>query len=137
MKNNVFPIDLITIVTEKDSLNQVVEEERTTQSVFAEISSVSQTEFFSGGRLGLQPSLKAVIYDFEYNDEPIVKVHWSTAKTKLYSVYRTYAVNGTDILELYLGAQVLGMKAPSPSHWTREFPDDVRFFLLFFVVKAT
>ena len=118
MKNNVFPIDLITIVTEKDSLNQVVEEERTTQSVFAEISSVSQTEFFSGGRLGLQPSLKAVIYDFEYNDEPIVKVHWSTAKTKLYSVYRTYAVNGTDILELYLEERGGTKDEPSPDDST-------------------
>lgn len=102
MKNNVFPIDLIKVVTEKDSLNQVVEDERATNSVYAELSSISQTEFFSAGRLGLQPSLRATIYDFEYGDEPIVKVHWSTTKTKLYSVYRTYAVEGSDRLELYL-----------------------------------
>lgn len=102
MKNNIFPIDLITIVTEKDSLNQIVEDERTTQSVFAELSSISQTEFFSAGRLGLQPSLRATVYDFEYNDEPIVKVHWSSTKTKVYSVYRTYSVEGSDRLELYL-----------------------------------
>ena len=97
MYNNVFPIDLVTVMTEKDSLNQVVEKQRTTSTVYAEISSVSQTEFFSGGRLGLQPSLKAVIYDFEYNDEPIVK--WNG---KLYSVYRTFYVNGSDRVELYL-----------------------------------
>lgn len=97
MRNNVFPIDLVTVTTEKDSLNQVVEKQRTTNTVFAEISSVSQTEFFSGGRLGLQPSLKAVMYDFEYNDEPIVK--WNG---KLYSVYRTFYVNGADRVELYL-----------------------------------
>lgn len=97
MRNNVFPIDLVTVTTEKDSLNQVVEKQRTTQTVFAEISSVSQTEFFSGGRLGLQPALKAVMYDFEYNDEPIVK--WNG---KLYSVYRTFYVNGSDRVELYL-----------------------------------
>lgn len=97
MKNSVFPVDLVMIVTEKDSLNQVVEDERTTNTVFAEISSVSQTEFFSAGRLGLQPSLKCVIYDFEYGGEPIVK--WNG---KLYSVYRTYLVNGTDKIELYL-----------------------------------
>lgn len=102
MKNNTFPIDLITIVTEKDSLNQVVEKQRTTQSVFAELSSISQSEFFSGGRLGLQPSLRATLYDFEYNDEPIVRVYWNTTKTKMYSVYRTYAVEGSDKLELYL-----------------------------------
>lgn len=97
MKNSVYPIDLIAVVTEKDSLNQVVEKTRTTATVFGEVSSVSQTEFFSGGRMGLQPSLKVTIYGFEYNDEPIVK--WNG---KLYSVYRTYAVNGSDKLELYL-----------------------------------
>lgn len=102
MKNSVFPIDLITITTEKDSLNQVVEKTRTTASLYAELSSVSQTEFFSGGRLGLQPSLKATIYDFEYNNEPIVKVHYSDTTSKLYSVYRTYSVGGSDKLELYL-----------------------------------
>ena len=102
MKNSVFPIDLITITTEKDSLNQVVEKTRTTASLYAELSSVSQTEFFSGGRLGLQPSLKVTLYDFEYNNEPIVKVYFSAEKVKLYSVYRTYCVNGTDKIELYL-----------------------------------
>ena len=97
MKNSVYPIDLIAVVTEKDSLNQVVDKTRTTATVFGEVSSVSQTEFFSGGRMGLQPSLKVTIYGFEYNNEPIVK--WNG---KLYSVYRTYAVNGSDKLELYL-----------------------------------
>ncbi len=97
MKNSVYPVDLVMVTTEKDELNQVVEKTRTTNTVFADISSVSQTEFFSGGRIGLQPSLKATIYDFEYNDEPIVKYNG-----KLYSVYRTYFVNGSDRLELYL-----------------------------------
>lgn len=97
MKNYTFPIDLVEITTEKDEINQIVEKTRTTSTVFAEISSVSQTEFFSGGRLGLQPSLKAVIYDFEYNDEKIVRVNG-----KLYSVYRTFYVNGADRVELYL-----------------------------------
>ena len=102
MKNSVYQIDLITVVTEKDNLNQIVEKTRTTATVFSEISSVSQTEFFSGGRLGLQPSLKVTLYDFEYNNEPIVKVYFSEEKVKLYSVYRTYCVNGTDKIELYL-----------------------------------
>lgn len=97
MKNSVFPIDLITVTTEKDDINQIVEKTRITATVYAEIGSVSQTEFFSGGRLGFQPSLKAVIYDFEYNSEPIVKYNG-----KLYSVYRVFYVNGTDKVELYL-----------------------------------
>lgn len=123
MKNSVFPIDLIAITTEKDSLNQVVEETRTTASLYAELSSVSQTEFFSGGRLGLQPSLKATIYDFEYNNEPIVKVHYSDTKTKLYSVYRTYSVGGSDKLELYLEERGGTKDEPSTDDSSSEHSD--------------
>lgn len=102
MKNSVYPIELIEIVTEKDELDQEVEKTRTTKSTFAEIGSVSQTEFFSGGRLGFQPSLKAEVYVFEYSDEPILKVHYTDSMSKLYSVYRTYSPNGSDKIELYL-----------------------------------
>lgn len=113
MKNSVYPIDLITVTTEKDDLNQIVEKTRTTASVFAEIGSVSQTEFFSGGRMGLNPSLKAVIYDFEYNGEPIVKYNGN-----LYSVYRVYYVNGTDKVELYLEEKGGTKDEPSPNDST-------------------
>lgn len=96
MKNNIFSIDLITIETEKDELNQVVEKLRTSKTVVAEIDSVTQTEFFSAGRLGFQPEFRATIYDFEYTDEPIIR--WNG---KLYSVYRTFYINGADRVELY------------------------------------
>lgn len=96
MKNNTFPIDLITITTEKDYLNQVVEKLRTSATVMAEIDSVTKSEFYEAGRLGFQPDFRATIYDFEYTDEPIVK--WNG---KLYSVYRTYYINGADRVELY------------------------------------
>ena len=98
MKNSIFPIDLVKITTvEKDSINQIVKKTRTTGTVFAEISSVSQTEFFSGGRQGFQPSCKATVYCFEYNGEEIVRYNG-----KLYSVYRTYSPIGSDKIELYL-----------------------------------
>ena len=97
MKNSTYPIELIEVVTEQDELNQVVEKKRTKSTITAEISSVSQTEFFNGGRIGLNPSLKAVIYDFEYGGESIVK--WNG---RLYSVYRTFYIGSTDKLELYL-----------------------------------
>ena len=118
MKNSIFPIDLVVVTSGKDSLNQVVEASRTTKSIFADISSVSQTEFFSAGRIGLQPSLKAVIYDFEYEGEPIVK--WNN---KLYSVYRTYAVPGTDKLELYLEEKEGTKDEPDPDDNSSEHSD--------------
>lgn len=123
MRNSVYPIDLITVTTGKDELNQVVENNRTTASVFAEISSVTQTEFFEGGRLGLQPSLKATIYDFEYNDEPIVKVHFTDTKAKLYSVYRAYFVNGSDKVELYLEERGGTKDEPSADDSSSEHSD--------------
>lgn len=97
MRNNVFPIELIGVETEKDELNQVVEKERDPVSVFGEVNSVTQTEFFNAGRLGFQPSFRVTIYDFEYHNEQIVCING-----KYYSVYRTYFVNGTDKVELYL-----------------------------------
>lgn len=97
MKNNKQVIDLVEVITTQGSLNQTVEQTRTTATVIAQVDSVTQTEFFNGGRIGLKPSLKATIYDFEYSDEPIIKVG-----SKLYSVYRTFYINGTDMVELYL-----------------------------------
>jgi hypothetical protein len=97
MKNRKQKIDLVEIVTTQGTLNQTQEVTRVTASVIAEIDSVTQTEFFDGGRIGLKPSLRATVYDFEYKDEPIVRVG-----SKLYSVYRTYCINGSDLMELYL-----------------------------------
>ena len=97
MKNNKLPIDLIEPVTTKGELNQAVETTRITAHVIAQVDSVTQTEFFNGGRLGLQPQLRATVYDFEYHDEPIVGIG-----NKLYSVYRTFYINGADFVELYL-----------------------------------
>lgn len=97
MKNKTVMVDLIELVTTKGELNQSVVEERVRTTVFGDVDSVSQTEFFSAGRLGLQPQLKITIYDFEYHDEPILKID-----QKCYSVYRTYSVPNSDRLELYV-----------------------------------
>lgn len=111
MKNNKILIDLIEPIVIKGELNQAVESTRVTSSVIAQVNSVSQTEFFSGGRIGLQPQLKATIYDFEYNDEPIVGI-----RKKLYSVYRTFYINGTDMVELYLEERGGTKDEPSASN---------------------
>ena len=97
MKNKIFPIDLIAVTTEKDAINQIVEKSRVTKTVFAEVGSVSRTEFMDGGRIGLTPSLKVTIYDFEYDGEEIVRY-----AGRLYSVYRTFLVENSDRIELYL-----------------------------------
>ena len=113
MMNTQTKIDLITIVTETDDLNQIIEEERTTASVFAEVRSVSQSEFFEGGRLGFQPELQISMYYFEYNNEKIVEVNG-----KRYSVYRTYNRAEDDRIELYLEEKEGTANGPSSNDST-------------------
>ena len=69
----------------------------TEREIIADVSSISQNEFFLAGRNGLNPQLKITIYSFEWHGEDIVKI-----KDKRYSVYRTYGISNTDRLELYL-----------------------------------
>lgn len=69
----------------------------TRKEIIAEIQSISQSEFFLAGRNGLNPQLKILIYDFEYNGEEIVEV-----QGKRLSVYRTYKMIDSDRMELYL-----------------------------------
>ena len=82
MKNSKMSIDLIEPVITKGDLNQAVETTRITSTIIAQVDSVSQTEFFSGGKIGLKPQLRATVYDFEYNDEPIVRVNGKLYKIK-------------------------------------------------------
>lgn len=68
----------------------------TKRKVYANISSVSQTEWFEGGRNGLNPSLRATLFFYDYHDEEIVEVD-----NKRYTVYRNY-FKDNDKIELYL-----------------------------------
>ena len=81
-----------------DSDNILVETyTETAREIIGDVTSVSKSEFFQAGRIGLNPELKVVIYSFEWHGEKIVEV-----KGVRYSVYRIYEITGTDRLELYL-----------------------------------
>lgn len=58
--------------------------------------SVTSAEFFDGGRNGLNPSRRFVVFFADYEGESIVE-----HEGLRYSVYRTYR-NKTDNLELYV-----------------------------------
>lgn len=90
-------ISLIPVTTTYGDLRQAIETEGSPVKVFAELSSISRQEFFTAGAMGLKPSLEAIIYSFEYNNEKIVKIG-----NKRYSVYRTYNRAEDDRIELYL-----------------------------------
>lgn len=70
----------------------------TTQSkeVYCQVDSVTQREFFEGGRNGLNPELKFTMFFGDYDNETIVEYNGNQ-----YSVYRTFLTRN-DKIELYV-----------------------------------
>lgn len=68
---------------------------QTTRNVIADVQSVTGTEWFEGGRNGLNPEHRIRIFQGEYNGEEVL-IYNGTA----YTIYRTYL--DSDILELYV-----------------------------------
>lgn len=69
---------------------------RTSRRVFCDVQSVSRSEFFDGGRNGLNPEYQMTMFFADYDGERIVEY-----KGQRYGVYRTYHAR-TDELELYV-----------------------------------
>ena len=88
-------ITLIGTTREQDSFG-IWREQYTERNVFCDVQSVSQTEFFEGGRNGLNPAYQFTMFFGDYNGESLVKYNGDT-----YAVYRTYHAR-TDDLELYV-----------------------------------
>lgn len=93
-------ISLISILnTSADSIGQVVITEQSTD-VYADITSISQSEFMQAGQIGLKPDLRFDIWETEYNGETILEYN-----SIRYSIYRTYMkTNGR--VELYTEKRV-------------------------------
>lgn len=88
-------IKLIAETFAADSIgNQTATE--TNKTVYAEIASVSQSEFFQAGQSGLKPDYKVIMWSFEYNGENIIEYD-----SKRYNVYRTF-LRTDEKIELYL-----------------------------------
>ena len=85
---------LIAVVNQKDEygVNRPTE---TRKKVFCGVDSVTSSEWFEGGRMGLNPEKRATIFFADWSGEEIVELDGVR-----YTVYRTYE-NG-DKLELYL-----------------------------------
>lgn len=86
----------ITLVSEVKSVDEYgdtvsVQSERI---VFAELKSITQSEFYQAEAVGLKPEIKFVIADYlDYKNEQIVKYTPFNGDEELYSVLRTYRVN--------------------------------------------
>ena len=73
----------------------VMEVTTSSRQVFCDITSVSASEWFEGGRNGLNPEKRVKMFRFDYEDEKIVEI-----EDNLFTVYRTY--EDGDEIELYL-----------------------------------
>lgn len=87
-------IYLITETWEKDDLG-VMRSTQTRRKAFANVTSVTASEWFEGGRNGLNPELRFRMFAPEYHDEEILEY-----KGKNYTIYRTFAARD-DVIELY------------------------------------
>lgn len=67
----------------------------TERKVFAEVTSVGQSEWFEGGRQGLNPQFRFRMFAYDYQGESLLKYN-----NTIYSIYRTY-VDKDEIIELY------------------------------------
>ena len=88
-------ITLVAVTRTQNEYGQWVASE-STKDVYCEVDNVSQSEFFEGGRNGLNPEYRFTMFFADYNNEPIVEY-----KSQRYAVYRTY-LNKNDKLELYV-----------------------------------
>lgn len=70
---------------------------RVSRQVFCKCDSVSRSEFFNGGRNGLNPEMRFTVFQGDYNGETECKYG-----DRSYAIYRTYHVPGTDYIELYV-----------------------------------
>lgn len=69
----------------------------TSRRVYCKVLSVTRSEFFEAGRNGLNPAYKFTMFAGDYAGETLCEYRGQT-----YSIYRTYHVPGTDMIELYV-----------------------------------
>ena len=80
---------------EKDQYGVTVKS-LSSRQVFCQVDSVTMSEFFEGGRNGLNPEYRFTMFYGDYNGEKIIEYNGNT-----YGVYRVYR-NRTDTIELYV-----------------------------------
>jgi len=74
----------------------VYEETETRKKVFCNVSSVTQTEWFEGGRNGLNPEYRMTMFKGDYSGESVLEYNGIK-----YTIYRTYETRN-DLIELYV-----------------------------------
>lgn len=73
----------------------VLEKTTTRKKVFVATTSVTGTEWFEGGRNGLNPQFRFIMFSHDYNNEKVIEYNGT-----IYTIYRTF-LRSTDEIELY------------------------------------
>lgn len=87
-------IELVVTTYTQNDLGQYIYTNET-REVYAKVTSVSQSEWFEGGRNGLNPQFRFTTFVFDYEGEKELIYNGKT-----YVIYRTYYTMG-DTVELY------------------------------------
>lgn len=93
------PIYLISETKQQNGIKEWKAVE-TRRKVFANVKSVTSTEFFSAGQIGLSPEFRFTMFGPDYAGERIVEYNGVR-----YAVYRVYQAT-TDTMELYVQKEV-------------------------------
>lgn len=88
------PIYLVSQIY-SETPDAVVSAQPVERMIYANVTSVTGSEWFEGSRNGLNPELRFRVFAPDYQDEEILKY-----QGKYYAIYRTY-LDRNDILELY------------------------------------
>lgn len=85
--------DVITLKKETNTVNEYGDTVKTFESrqVFAEVKSISQSEFYQAQAVGLKPEIKFVISDFaDYQGEKILSYAPYGQDSEDYTILRTF-----------------------------------------------
>ena len=88
------PIYLVHETMEQNSIGEWVSTE-TLRKVYANVSSVSASEYFSASQIGLNPEVRFTMFAPDYDGE--TKVEHNGVRYSVYRIYRATA----DKMELY------------------------------------
>ena len=114
--------DIIKLVKQTVSVDTYGNEEftETERSVFCEVDSISQSEFYAAADTELNPEYRFTVFFGDYEGEKVVIFHDSR-----YAIYRTYRTG--DNLELYVERKIGVLPdpvVPDPVAEPEEDPDD-------------
>lgn len=90
--------DVLTLISQTytQDENGVQRASESVRDVFCNVSSVTRAEWTDGGRLGLNPELRFIVFAYDYAGEELCEYNGVR-----YTIYRTYRAQD-DSIELYV-----------------------------------